>query len=132
MENIGSLIRDLRINKGYPLRKVAAFLDIDQAVLSKIERGKRKVSKQQVIKLAGFFGYDEKEMLVTYFSDLIISQIGDEEYASEALMAAEKKIEYKKLNNLNRDAIAESARKIISEFPHILKAWIFGSFSRNE
>lgn len=132
MENIGKLIRDLRINKGYPLRKVAAFLYIDQAVLSKMERGKRKISKQQVIKLAGFFNYDEKELLITYFSDLIASQIGDEECASEALKAAEKKIEYKRLKNQNQNATAESARKIISEFPHILKAWIFGSYSRNE
>lgn len=132
MENIGRLIRDLRINKGYPLRKVAAFLDIDQAVLSKMERGKRKISKQQIVKLAGFFDYDEKEMLITYFSDLIACQIGDEEYASEALQAVEKKIEYKRLKNQNKDATTESTRQIISEFPHILKAWIFGSFSRNE
>ena len=44
MEDIGKLIRYLRINKDSLLRKVAAFLNIDQAVLSKIERGKRKIS----------------------------------------------------------------------------------------
>jgi len=132
MEDIGKLIRYLRINKGYPLRKVAAFLNIDQAVLSKIERGKRKISKQQVIKLAGFFDYDEKEMLIIYFSDLIAHQIGDEEYASEALQAAEKKIKYKRLKTQNRDTTVEIAQKTISRFPHILKAWIFGSLSRNE
>ena len=66
MQNIGELIRTLRKKEGYPLRKVAAFLDIDQAVLSKIERGQRKLTKEQVIKLADFFNYDEKEMLITY------------------------------------------------------------------
>ena len=49
MQNIGELIRTLREKEGYPLRKVAAFLDIDQAVLSKIERGQRKLSKEQVV-----------------------------------------------------------------------------------
>ena len=96
MQNIGELIRTLREKEGYPLRKVAAFLDIDQAVLSKIERGQRKLTKEQVIKLADFFNYDEKEMLVTFFSDQIIYEIGDEKYAKDALKVAEEKIEYLK------------------------------------
>ena len=103
MQNIGELIRTLREKEGYPLRKVAAFLDIDQAVLSKIERGQRKFSKEQVIKLADFFNYDEKEMLVTFFSDQIIYEIGNEDYAKEALKVAEEKIEY-----LNRENNGEN------------------------
>ena len=55
MDTIGILIRKLRLEKGYPLRKVAAFLDIDQAILSKMERGQRRISKEQVVKLAKFF-----------------------------------------------------------------------------
>ena len=51
------------MGKGYPLRKVAAFLDIDQAILSKIERGQRKISKEQVIKLAEFLR-EENELCV--------------------------------------------------------------------
>ena len=94
MQNIGELIRTLREKEGYPLRKVAAFLDIDQAVLSKIERGQRKLTKEQVIKLADFFNYSKKEMLVTFFSDQIIYEICDEEYAKDALKVAEEKIDY--------------------------------------
>jgi transcriptional regulator with XRE-family HTH domain len=99
MQSIGELIRALREKEGYPLRKVAAFLDIDQAILSKIERGQRKISKAQVIKLADFFNYDEKEMLVTFFSDQIIYEIGDEKYAKDALKVAEERIEYLKKNS---------------------------------
>ena len=47
MQNIGELIRTLREKEGYPLRKVAAFLDIDQAVLSKIERGQKNLAKSR-------------------------------------------------------------------------------------
>ncbi len=99
MQNIGELIRTLREKEGYPLRKVAAFLDIDQAVLSKIERGQRKLNKEQVIKLADFFNYSEKELLVTFFSDQIIYEIGNEDYAKEALKVAEEKIKYLKTKN---------------------------------
>jgi len=99
MHSIGELIRTLREKEGYPLRKVAAFLDMDQAVLSKIERGLRKLNKEKVIKLADFFNYDEKEMLVTFFSDQILYAIGNEDYAKEALKVAEARIEYLEKNN---------------------------------
>ena len=94
MQKIGELIRSLRGKEGYPLRKVAAFLDIDQAVLSKIERGQRKLSREHVIELAKFFNYNENEMLITYLSDQIVYEIKDEDLAKEALKVAEKKIEY--------------------------------------
>ena len=96
MQNIGELIRTLREKEGFPLRKVAAYLDIDQAILSKIERGQRKLSKEQAIKLANFFNYNEKEMLITFLSDRILYEVGNEEYAKEALKVEEGKIEYLK------------------------------------
>ena len=132
MQNIGKLIRTLREKEGYPLRKVAAFLDIDQAILSKIERGQRKLSKEQVIKLAGFFSYNEKEMLVIFLSDRIIYEIGNEEYAREALKVAEEKIEYLSKTKLSRSEIIEIIKKYFNNDKKILKAWLFGSFSRGE
>ena len=94
MRNIGNLIRSLRLEKGYPLRKVATFLDIDQAILSKMERGKRKINKEQVVKLANFFDYSEKEMMVIYLSDRILYEIGDSQYSKDALKVAEEKLAY--------------------------------------
>lgn len=101
MQHIGSLIRTIRNKEGYSLRKVAAFLDIDQAVLSKMERGQRKFKKEQVIKLASFFKHDEKEWLVAFFSDQILYAIGDSIHAKDALKVAEEKIEYKAFKALN-------------------------------
>ena len=45
MESFSDQIRELRKQKGFPLRQVAAFLNLDQAILSKIEMGKRKASR---------------------------------------------------------------------------------------
>jgi len=39
METIGEKLRQLREQNNLPLRKVAALVDIDTAVLSKMERG---------------------------------------------------------------------------------------------
>ena len=132
MQRIGNLIRDLREEKGYPLRKVAAFLDVDQAILSKMERGLRKISKEQVVKLASFFNYDEKKMLLIYLSDQIIYEIGEEKYAVEALKVAEELIEYKTFTPLDRKQIIIKITQILKQFPKVSKAWIYGSFSRKD
>lgn len=44
MESLGETIRKRREDKELPLRTVAAYLDIDQAILSKIERVQRNAN----------------------------------------------------------------------------------------
>ncbi len=132
MQNIRELIRTLREKGKYPLRKVAAFLDIDQAILSKIERGQRKLTKEQVIKLADFFNYNEKEMLINFLSDRIIYEIGNEDYAKEALKVAEEKIKYKAFKALDRSKIIKQIVNRLTQFSKVHNAWIYGSFSRED
>jgi transcriptional regulator with XRE-family HTH domain len=95
MERFGAMIRRLRTEKGYPLRTVAAFLDIDQAILSKIERGHRKVRRDLVIQLAFFFKVDHDELLVAWLSDNLLDQLKEEPNAMNALQMAEKKLNLK-------------------------------------
>ena len=132
MESIGEYIRRLRENKGEPLRKVAAYLEVDQAILSKIERGKRKATKQQIIKLAKYFGEDQKKMLIVYLSDLILFEVLEEDYAKEALKVAEERIEYITFKTLDRDKIIKQIKKKLKQFSKVSNAWIFGSFARGE
>lgn len=87
-------MRKLREDQGLPLRKVAAELDIDQSLLSKIERGERTASKEQIIKIARIFKVDEKELLINYLSDRVLYDLKDEDLATDALKVAEKKIKY--------------------------------------
>ncbi len=94
MLSIGEQIRKLREDSGLPLRKVAAELDIDQSVLSKIERGERKASKEQIIQIAQIFKVDEKELLINYLSDKVLYDLKDEDLATDVLKVAEKKIKY--------------------------------------
>ncbi len=84
----------LREKHGLPLRKVAAELDIDQSILSKIERGERQASKEQIIQIAKFFKVDEKELLINYLSDRVLYDLKDENFAKDALRVAEMKIKY--------------------------------------
>ena len=50
----GETIRNQRESKGLLLRQVAAFLEVDTAFVSKLERNERNASREQVIKLAAF------------------------------------------------------------------------------
>jgi transcriptional regulator with XRE-family HTH domain len=94
MENLGDTIRKLREDKELPLRTVSAFLDIDQAILSKIERGQRKATREQVVKLAKYFKVKENDLLVTWLSDKLVYEVQDETFALQAMQVAEEKVKY--------------------------------------
>ncbi len=94
MESLGDTIRKLREDKELPLRTVAAFLDIDQAILSKIERGQRKPSREQVVKLAAYFKVKENDLLVAWLSDKLVYEVEDEDMALKALQVAEERVKY--------------------------------------
>lgn len=96
MNSFGIKIREIREEKGEPLRIVAFHLGIDQAILSKIENGKRKASRNQVEKIAEYFNISLKELIVEWLSDKIIYDIEDDEFGLDALKVAEQKVNYLK------------------------------------
>jgi transcriptional regulator with XRE-family HTH domain len=98
-ENVGEKLRNLREKSEMPLRKVAALLDIDIAILSKMERGERRLTKEIVLKLAKIYKYDKDELLVLFLSDKIVYELQDEELSMDALKVAEEKIKYYRKSN---------------------------------
>lgn len=95
-ETIGEKLRHIREEKQLPLRKVAALLDIDVAILSKMERGERKISKEIVLKLADIYNHNADELMVSFLSDKILYEIQDEDLGIEALKVAEERVKYLK------------------------------------
>lgn len=93
---IGEKLRELRESKELPLRKVSALLDIDVAILSKMERGERKLTKDIVLKLAEIYGHNVDELLVLFLSDKIMYEIQDEDLGEKALKVAEQRVKYLK------------------------------------
>ena len=131
MEQLGETIRKLRKERNLPLRKVASFLDIDQAILSKIETGKRKASRENVEKLAELFNINQNELMINWLSDKIVYQIEqDKEIALDALLVAEEKIRYRNTSGLDKKAIINKICEFLRTDGRVSKAWIFGSFSR--
>lgn len=93
MSHLGQKIRELREKQNLLLRQVAAQLEVDTALMSKIERGERNASKQQVIDIAKFLKANEEELLTLWLADRIESAIVEEPtIAYQAMKIANKKL----------------------------------------
>jgi predicted nucleotidyltransferase len=132
MDNLGDTIRKLREDKELPLRTVAAYLDIDQAILSKMERGQRKLLREHVVKLAAYFRVKEDDLLIAWLSDKLVHEVEDEQIALKALKVAEEKIAYKTYKKTDRKAIIRKIKNYLVKDGRVSKAWLFGSFARGE
>lgn len=98
---VGELLREKREEQGLLLRQVSAKVNIDTAILSKIERSERKASKEQILNLAEILDLNKEDILVQYLSEKILNEIKDEELGEKALKVAKQKI--KSINKLNSE-----------------------------
>lgn len=101
-KSFGEFIRELREKEGMPLRKVAAFVDIDASTLSKIERGERNANKDIIPSLSQILNISENELLLTLLSDTVAESLIYENNSSEILKVAEEKIKYLKSKNFQQ------------------------------
>ena len=91
----GNKIKELRDENGILQRQLAALLEIDTPMFSKIERGDRRAKREPVIKLAEYFHQDEKEMLTLWLADKFIDAVEDEQdrdLCNDAIIIAQEKI----------------------------------------
>lgn len=98
-KSIGQLLREFREHKELLVRQVAALLEIDPSLLSKIERGDKRPTRKQINQLADILDVDVNELMVAYLSDRLVYEVRDEDLAMEAIKVAEQKIEYLKKSN---------------------------------
>ena len=129
MNSLGETIRKLRNDKELPLRTVAAYLDIDQAILSKIERGQYSANRELVIKLAEFFRIDKNDLLVSWLSDKLIHEVAEEDLA---LKVAEGQVSYEAQTKINVSKLVSKIRGILKKDGRVSEAWLFGSMATNQ
>ena len=91
---MGLTIRKLREAKHLLQRQVAAQLEIDTPMLSKIETGERKAKKEQVALFAKILKADKKELLTLWLADQITEIVQDEALALKAIQVAEEEVKY--------------------------------------
>ena len=85
-------IREIREEKQLLLREVASQMNIDTALLSKIERGTRIARKEQVEALAKALKQNKSELLQYWLADKIVYMLKEEKNITEILKIVEQKI----------------------------------------
>lgn len=103
MNQLGTAIREKRKAKGLLLRQLAAALDMDPAILSKIERGERKAKREQVFEFARLLDLKEEELLTLWLAEKIYEVVREEDLAANALRVAEEEVAYHKKSQKPED-----------------------------
>jgi len=89
----GKKIKELREEHGMVQRKLAAALDIDTPMYSKIERGERKAKLSHIPIMARLLEIEEKELLTIWLADKVLDTVEGEEVKRDAVIYAQKEIE---------------------------------------
>jgi len=90
----GKKIKELREEHGMVQRKLAAALDIDTPMYSKIERGERKAKRSHIPIMARLLEIEEKELLTIWLADKVLDAIeGEDEVKRDAVIYAQREIE---------------------------------------
>ena len=89
---LGKRIKELREEQKLLQRQLAAILEIDTPMFSKIERGDRHAKRGQVITLAQQFKVDERELLTLWLADKILDALegDDDKLKKEAIKIAQQ------------------------------------------
>lgn len=88
----GEKIRELRTKHNMLLRQLAAMLDVDTSIISKVERGDRQLKKEQIPLLAQILKTDENELTTLWLADQMYNVIEGEPLATEAIKQLTKNI----------------------------------------
>ena len=90
---LGNKIKELRGKHEVLQRQLAAYLEIDTPMFSKIDRGDRRAKRSQVILLAKYFHIDEKDMLTLWLADKVLDTLeGEYELCLDALDTAKAEL----------------------------------------
>lgn len=93
--NFGEHIKQLREQNHLLQRQVANALDMDSAMLSKIERGERRAKREHIPILASQLRTNEKELYTIWLADQVYEIIKEESNPSEILQVVEKELKLK-------------------------------------
>src|SRR5690554_1699502 len=99
MNKFGDLIRNTREDKEMLLRHIAAELDVDTALVSKIERGEKTAKREHVLALAQLYSIDPEELIALWLADQVALLLEREEQALKALRIVENEIINKSKSN---------------------------------
>jgi HTH-type transcriptional regulator, competence development regulator len=94
---LGQYIRKLRMERNETLHQVSKGTDIDSPLLSKIERGERLPTLEQLKRLSKYYEISESSLKVKHIAEKILKEYGFNETTFDAIqLVNENLVSYKK------------------------------------
>jgi hypothetical protein len=132
MKSVAETLRLSRKTKKLTLQQVSSAVKIDVGILSKIERGLRPISMEQLETLATLYKLNFTELKKNLTAEQIVAFVAYESSPDEILKIAEQKLAYATKTIKPLSKIVNELKAVFKKFPQIQKAWIFGSYARGE
>lgn len=89
---LSELLKSKRETKNLLLREVASMINVDTALISKIEKGDRKPTREQVEKLAVALDIDYPKLLKLWLSEKVYDDVKGEDVALDAIKMTLKRL----------------------------------------
>jgi transcriptional regulator with XRE-family HTH domain len=93
---LSELLKSKRETKNLLLREVASMIEVDTALISKIEKGNRKPTREQIGKLAIALDIEHSKLLKLWLSEKVYEDVKGEYLAIDALKIALKRLKTEK------------------------------------
>lgn len=89
---LGQFLRELRKKREETLHQVSKVTDIDSPMLSKIERGERLPTSEQLKRLAKFYKVPEASLKVMHTAEKILKEYGANETTYDAIQLVNEQL----------------------------------------
>lgn len=96
---LGQYLRELRKQREETLHQVSKGADIDSPMLSKIERGERLPTSEQLKRLAKFYKVSEASLKVKHTAEKILKEYGANETTYDAIQLVNEQLTNYAKNN---------------------------------
>lgn len=100
---LGEKIKLLRENLSISQRELGAYIEVDAAFISKIEKGEKSINRKHLVIISQVLKTTESELLTLWLADKVYKVIAEEELGLDALTIAEKKMDYNKSTQHEKD-----------------------------
>lgn len=129
---VGEMLREQRKAKKLSLRDVSNQLELDVAIISKLERGERAFNKKLIIAFSTLYQLDVKQLLAIYYADKLLKDIDDDEIVLDAIRLAEESVQYRTNKKESNAKLFSQIKRFFDVDKRVKRAWVFGSVSRGE
>ncbi|MGI9190631.1 MAG: nucleotidyltransferase domain-containing protein [Chitinophagaceae bacterium] len=126
------ILRNERRLKKMSLREVSENLNIDIAIISKLERGERAINKALILAFANLYQMNSNALLAQFYADKLKYEIADDNIILDAIKLAEEDVLYRVKKRTSNTKQFLKLKSFFDIDQRVKRAWVFGSVARGD